>query len=92
MGFLILLIVATAILFGCLVVSVTRFALGDLRPPVLRPSPAQPVGPQAPDGGVPGPANGAAPGSLPLDRPADDELDAEQAVREHLYGRRSRRR
>jgi hypothetical protein len=86
-----LLIVATAILFGWLLVSLTRLALGDLRLPLLRPNSGQPVGPQATDGGAPPPVV-AAPGSLPPARAADDELDAEQAVREHLYGRRAHQR
>jgi hypothetical protein len=86
-----LLIVATAVLFAWLLVSVTRFALGDLRLPGLHPSPAQRVTPPAPEAAAEAPAIVTAPAPLAAERPPDDEIDAERAVREHLYGRRGRR-
>jgi hypothetical protein len=91
LAFLVLLIVATAIMFAWLLGSVTRFALSDLRLPGLRPGPAHPVGPPSGD------RNGEAPAIVAAAEPAapepwpDPELDAERAVREHLYGRRERR-
>jgi hypothetical protein len=92
LGFLILLIIATAVLFAWLLVSVTRFALSDLRLPGLRPSPAPPVSPPPMDANAETPAIVAAPEPVPPETHLDPELEAELAVREHLYGRRGLRR
>jgi hypothetical protein len=81
----------TRLALGDLRLPLTRLALGDLRLPLLRPHSGSPVGPQATDGGAQPPAL-AAPGPLLPAPSADDEIDAEQAVREHLYGRRAHQR
>jgi hypothetical protein len=88
--FLVLLIVATAIMFAWLLVSVTRFALGELRLPGLHPSPAQPVSPPPVEGVNEGPAIVAAPQPIAPESVPDPDVEAELAVREHLYGRRGR--
>ena len=82
MAFLILLIIATAILFAWLLVSVTRTTLGELHLPRLHPSPARP------------PVAEPRPESTPLvpEPRVDPEVEAELAVREHLYGRPNRSR
>ena len=90
MAFLVLLIVATGIAFAWLLGSVTRFALSDLRLPGFRPSPAQPVSPPPGDVNAEAPAIVAAPEQVAPEPWSDPELDAERAVREHLYGRRER--
>jgi hypothetical protein len=86
LAFLVLLIVATAILFAWLLVSVTRFALGDVRLPGLRPSPGRPA-----DTNAEAPAILAAPERVTPEPPVDPGLEAEIAIREHLYGRHPRR-
>jgi hypothetical protein len=91
LAFLVLLIVATAIMFAWLLGSVTRFALSDLRLPGLRPHPAQPVDPPPVDGSAEAPVIVAAPERAAPEPWPDPELDAELAVREHLYGRRESR-
>jgi hypothetical protein len=90
LAILVLLIVATAIMFACLLGSVTRFALSDLRLPGLRPSAARPVSPPPADRHGDAPAIAAAREPLAPEPWPDPELDAERAVREHLYGRRER--
>jgi hypothetical protein len=90
-GFLILLIIATAVLFAWLLVSVTRFALSDLRLPGLRPSTAQPINPPVPDAKAEAPPVAAAPQQATPEPFIDPEIEAELAVREHLYGRHPRR-
>jgi hypothetical protein len=92
LAFLVLLIIATAIMLAWLVLSVTRFALGDLRLPGLHTSPAQPVIPPAREAGVEAPTIVAAPQATAADGESDAEVDTESAVREHLYGREFRRR
>jgi hypothetical protein len=84
LAILVLLIVATAIMFAWLLGSVTRFALSDLRLRMLHPS-LEHEGP-----GEPGPMV-AMPEDVPPEPRVDPELDAERAVREHLYGRREPR-
>jgi hypothetical protein len=81
--FLILLIIATGVLLAWLLVSITRFSLADLRVRVLHPSSALEAH------GEPGPVV-ATPEQVPPERRVDPELEAELAVREHLYGRRER--
>ena len=75
-----------------MLVSVTRFALSDLRLPGLRPGPAQPVSPPAADTTPEAPAVGAVPEPISPQLRVAPELEAELAVREHLYGRRGRTR
>jgi hypothetical protein len=91
LAFLVLLIVATAVLFAWLLGSVTRFALSDLRLPGLRPGPAHHVSRLPGDGNGEAPAIVAAPEPVATEPWPDPELDAERAVREHLYGRREPR-
>jgi hypothetical protein len=92
LAFLVLLIVATAIMFAWLLVSVTRFAIGDLHLPGLHWSPARPVSPPPREGGTEAPAIVDAPDVVAPDPHSDPEMEAERAVREHLYGRRGRPR
>jgi hypothetical protein len=101
--FPILLIIATAVLLGWLLFAIARFGLGDLRHPRLFPHHLLGVAPGAASSAHPAGAGSAvAPEPEPVaaaDEPTGDavervlydELDAELAVREHLYGSRSRR-
>jgi hypothetical protein len=90
LAFLVLLIVATAIMFAWLLGSVSRFALSDLRLPGFRLGPTRPVRPRAGDVNAEAPAIVAAPEPVSAEQLPDNELDAERAVREHLNGRRER--
>jgi hypothetical protein len=90
LAFLVLLIAASAVIFAWLFGSVSRFALSDLRLPGFRPSAPQPVSPLPLDGNAEGPPIVAAPEPVTAEPRLDPELEAELAVREHLYGRRSR--
>jgi hypothetical protein len=86
--FLIILIVATAVLLAWALVSVTRVTLGDLRLPRLEPSPPQrPAVEGRPE------SSSITAAEPPAGGPTEiyDGSDAERAVREHLYGRSGRR-
>jgi hypothetical protein len=88
--FLILLITATGLLFAWLLMALGRLAFGDLHLPRLHPSPA--AAPEVTTGvGTVAPEPPSSPSDPEADTVLDAELDAEQAVREHLYGRRERR-
>jgi hypothetical protein len=86
--FLIILIIATAGLLAWALVAVTRVTLGDLRLPRLQASPPEPAAIDAHIESSPSVEAGPSAGRETQIR---DGSDAELAVREHLYGRRSRR-
>jgi hypothetical protein len=87
---LILLIIATAVLLAWLVMALGRLTFGDLHLPRLHPSPA--AAPEMPAGvGTIAPERAPGPSEPGADTVPYDESDAEQAVREHLYGQRGRR-
>ena len=88
LAFLILLLIATAVLLAWLLVAVTRFTIGDLRVRWVHPSPAQPT---PSDAIAEPPAIVAAPDAVPTEAAVEDDADAERVVREHLYGRGNRR-
>jgi hypothetical protein len=89
--FLILLIVATAVPFAWLLVVLGRLTLGDMRSPLLHPSPARhrPAPVDAPVRSNHAPPARAPAADPPPDPVLYDASDAERAVREHLYGRRT---
>jgi hypothetical protein len=88
---LVLLIVATAVLFAWLLVVLGRLTLGDTHLPLPHPSPVQPRAtsadaPGAPSSLLESPTGSAGP---PPGSVVHDDPDAERVVREHLYGRRT---
>jgi hypothetical protein len=83
--FLIVLIIATGVLLAWLLVALTRSSLSDLRVRVLHPSPVH-------DAHVKPRPVIATPEQVSPEPSVDPEVEAEREVREHLYGRRGRRR